>query len=94
MLSQLLAILAPLIIAVGAGFIWGKIQPNFPSEFVSRLVMNIGTPSLIISAMAKVNVAPSVIGEVALASALAMLLTGLAAAAIIREPSGTGTSNS
>lgn len=84
MLSQLFAILSPLIIAVGAGFIWGKTQPNFPSEFVSRLVMNIGTPCLIISAMAKVEIAPGVFGEVALASALAMLLTGLAAAAIIR----------
>ncbi|MDZ7923118.1 MAG: AEC family transporter [Marinagarivorans sp.] len=77
MLNQLLTILAPIIIAVGTGYIWGKIHSDFPSEFVSRLVMNIGTPCLILSAMAKVDVAPSVMSDVALATALAMTLMGL-----------------
>ena len=54
MLSELLAILAPIVISVGAGFIWGKTGTEFPSDFISRIVMNIGTPCLIISAMAKV----------------------------------------
>jgi hypothetical protein len=43
MLSELLAILAPIMISVGAGFIWGKTGTEFPSDFISRIVMNIGT---------------------------------------------------
>ena len=62
MLSELLAILAPIMISVGAGFVWGKTGTEFPSDFISRIVMNIGTPCLIISVMAKVKIDPAVMG--------------------------------
>ncbi len=77
MLSELLAILAPIVISVGAGFIWGKTGTDFPSDFISRIVMNIGTPCLIISVMAKVEVQPEVMGQVALATAIIMTAMGL-----------------
>mgnify|MGYP006203431347 CR=1 FL=1 len=76
MLSELLAILAPIMISVGAGFVWGKTGTEFPSDFISRIVMNIGTPCLIISVMAKVDVQPSVMGQVALATAIIMSAMG------------------
>jgi predicted permease len=77
MLSELLAILAPIVISVGAGFVWGKTGTDFPSEFMSRIVMNIGTPCLIISAMANVEVQPQVMGQVALATAFTMTAMGI-----------------
>ena len=77
MLSELLAILAPIVISVSAGFIWGKTGSEFPSDFISRIVMNIGTPCLIISAMAKVDIDPAVMGQVALATAIVMSAMGL-----------------
>lgn len=77
MLSELLAILAPIVISVGAGFVWGKSGTDFPSDFISRIVMNIGTPCLIISAMANVEVQPQVMGQVALATAFTMTAMGL-----------------
>jgi predicted permease len=40
MLSELLAILAPIVISVGAGFIWGKSGSDFLADFISRIVMN------------------------------------------------------
>ena len=84
MLSELLAILAPIVISVGAGFIWGKTGTEFPSDFISRIVMNIGTPCLIISAMAKVEVQPEVMGQVALATAITMTAMGLFGWALLR----------
>ncbi|HSX51961.1 MAG TPA: AEC family transporter [Cellvibrio sp.] len=84
MLGELLAILAPIVISVGAGFIWGKTGTEFPSDFISRIVMNIGTPCLIISAMAKVDVQPAVMGQVALATALVMTAMGLFGWALLR----------
>lgn len=84
MLSELLAILAPIVISVGAGFVWGKTGTDFPSDFISRIVMNIGTPCLIISAMAKVDVQPQVMGQVALATALTMTAMGLLGWALLR----------
>lgn len=77
MLQQLLAILAPIMISTGLGFVWGRRGLDFPSDFISRLVMNIGTPCLIISAMAKVDVDVGVMGTVALATAIVMTVMGL-----------------
>jgi malate permease and related proteins len=84
MLSELLAILAPIVISVGAGFVWGKTGTDFPSDFISRIVMNIGTPCLIISVMAKVEVQPQVMGQVALATAIIMTAMGLCGWMLLR----------
>ncbi|HSC68327.1 MAG TPA: AEC family transporter, partial [Cellvibrio sp.] len=84
MLSELLAILAPIVISVGAGYVWGKTGSEFPSNFISRIVMNIGTPCLIISAMLKVDVQPAVMGQVALATAIVMTAMGLCGWALLR----------
>lgn len=85
MLNELFAILAPILICTGVGFIWGKTLPAkssntvaaFPAEFVSSLVMNVGTPCLVVSVMAKVEVDPAVMGSVALATAIVMTAMGL-----------------
>jgi malate permease and related proteins len=77
MLNELIAILAPILICTGAGFLWGKSGTEFPTAFISRIVMNIGTPCLIVGVMAKVQVDVSIMGDVALATALVMLAMGL-----------------
>jgi len=77
MLNELLAILAPILLATGTGFVWGKRGLEFPADFISRLVMNIGTPCLIVSAMAKVQIDVHTMGDVALATAIIMAAMGL-----------------
>ena len=76
MLSELVAILAPIVISVLIGFIWGRSGTDYPADFVSRIVMYVGTPCLTISAMSKVEVDASVMGEVMLATAVAMAAMG------------------
>lgn len=85
MLSEVLAILAPILISVGAGFIWGKSGSDFPAEFISRFVMYIGTPCLIISVMAQVEIQPAVMGQVALATALTMTAMGIIGWMLLRR---------
>lgn len=77
MLSELIAILAPIIICTSTGFLWGKSGAEFPTNFISRIVMNIGTPCLIVGVMAKVQVDVKIMGSVALATALVMTCMGL-----------------
>lgn len=84
MLSELLAVLAPIVISVGVGFIWGKTGTDYPADFISRIVMYVGTPCLIIGAIARVEVAPAVMGEVMLATAFAMTAMGLIGWAVLR----------
>lgn len=77
MLNELFAILAPIMISTGIGYVWGKSGTEFPTDFISRIVMYIGTPCLIIGVMAKVKVQPAVMGDVALATAIVMTAMGL-----------------
>jgi predicted permease len=77
MLNELFAILAPIMISTGMGYAWGKSGTEFPTDFISRIVMYIGTPCLIIGVMAKVEVQPAVMGDVALATAIVMTAMGL-----------------
>lgn len=84
MLSELLAILAPIVISTAIGFIWGKTGTAFPTDFISRIVMNIGTPCLIVGAMAKVELDPAIMGQVALATAMAMATMALLGWLLIR----------
>lgn len=84
MLNELFAILAPIIISVGIGYVWGRTGTDYPADFVSRIVMYVGTPCLIIAAMSKVEVDAAVMGEVMLATALAMTAMGFAGWALLR----------
>lgn len=84
MFNELFAILAPIFISTAIGFMWGKTGYNFPTEFISRIVMNIGTPCLIVSVMAKVDVEVNVMGQVALATAIVMTAMGLFSWALLR----------
>lgn len=84
MLNELFAILAPIFITTALGFFWGRAGQCFPTDFVSRLVMNIGTPCLIVSVMAKVEVDAAVMGQVALATAVVMTVMGLLGWVLLR----------
>lgn len=84
MFSELFAILIPIFIATFVGYLWGKSGQEYPADFVSRLVMNIGTPCLILSTIAKVDIDPEVMGHVAMATALSLLFIGLAGFLIFR----------
>lgn len=84
MLTELFAILAPIVISVAIGFIWGKTGTDYPADFISRIVMYVGTPCLIVGTMARVKVEPAVMGEVMLATALSMAAMGLAGWLILR----------
>lgn len=72
MLAQLAAIMAPLFICTAIGIGWVRIGAEYPADFVSRAVMNIATPCLIISVMAKVTLEPAIMGQVALAAVLVL----------------------
>lgn len=73
MIAELLAIMAPLFIGTAIGYIWVRTGTDYPSDFVTRAVMNIATPCLIVSVMARVEVEPRIMGGVALAAGLVLV---------------------
>ena len=56
MFNQLFAVIAPILICAGLGYAWARHGVQYPVEFVTRLVMNIGAPCLILAAFSKADI--------------------------------------
>lgn len=84
MISDLFAVMAPTLVGTLIGWIWAKKSIAFPADFVSKMVMNIGTPCLFISVMSQVHVSVDEMGKMAAVFALALCIMALISVAIIR----------
>lgn len=89
MIGELFAIIAPILICAGLGFAWALKGPEYPVDFVTRAVMNIGAPCLIISSFSKSGIEIGRLAQVTSATLvvmLVMLLLGLALTRLLRLP--------
>ena len=48
MYEQLVPIILPVVIATAVGFVWARLELPFDREFMTRVIMNVGTPCLIL----------------------------------------------
>ncbi|WP_110686825.1 AEC family transporter [Salinicola aestuarinus] len=78
MFAQLFAVMAPVLAGAGIGFTWIRCGYAYPTEFVTKLVFNIGTPALVVASLANADVDPSDFWRTLLATFL--VLAGMAAA--------------
>ncbi|WNK19859.1 AEC family transporter [Halomonas piscis] len=70
MLTELFAVMAPVLAGAGLGFSWVRLGQPYPVEFVTRLVFNIGTPTLVIASLSSAEIEASNFGRTMLATAL------------------------
>lgn len=84
MLTEIFAIIAPIFICAALGYGWARSGTPFESQFVSRLVMNIGAPCLIVGTLGKVDMPASHFIETVTAAVLVMVITGLLAIVLCR----------
>lgn len=56
MLNELFAVIAPILICAGLGYGWARRGLEYPVDFVTRLVMNIGAPCLIVSSFSRADI--------------------------------------
>jgi hypothetical protein len=82
MFEQLLTIIAPILFCAAVGFIWARRGFDYPVDFVSRMVMNIGAPCLILASFNEAGIDPGLLGKVA-AATLAVLLIMMGFGAIL-----------
>ncbi|SDO21800.1 AEC family transporter [Vreelandella arcis] len=73
MLAELFAVMAPVLAGAGLGFTWVRLGHPYPVDFVTRLVFNIGTPSLVLASLTGVEIDASTFGRTMLATALVIL---------------------
>jgi malate permease and related proteins len=84
LVAQLAAIVAPIFITAFIGFAWARAGRHYDGEFVRRLVVNIGTPCLIISTIGRAEVVTTQLLTIATACVLVVLLTTTVFALVLR----------
>lgn len=92
MLNELFAIIAPILLCAGVGYAWARQGIDYPVDFVTRIVMNVGAPCLIIASFSRADIDIGKMAEMALATAvilLAMLLIGVVLIRLLRLKTST-----
>jgi predicted permease len=84
LLVEIFAVFSPVLICALTGFIWAKSAHEFPSEFISKLVLNIAAPCLVVSSIGSVNLKMGALLEMALATGLTLVIVLLVGYVIIR----------
>jgi len=82
--SSLFAIVAPIVIVAAIGYGWGRAKMPYDGDFVSRLVMLIGSPCLIISTFTHARLDTALFAHMALVAAAGIALTALVFVAVLR----------
>lgn len=88
MLLQLWNVMAPVLIAIAIGFCWGRSRVPYAAEFVTRAVMNIGAPCLVVSAISQAEISGEGFAQVALAATIVLAGTALLGTLVIRLTGG------
>jgi predicted permease len=77
MLAELFAVMAPVLITAGLGYGWARSGHDYPTDFVAKVVLNIGTPCLVLSSLSRAEIEPHAFGQIAVACMLITLAMGL-----------------
>ncbi|WP_461516590.1 AEC family transporter [Porticoccus sp.] len=88
MLLELWNVMAPVLIAIAIGFCWGRSRVPYAAEFVTRAVMNVGAPCLVVSAISQAEISGEGFAQVALAATVVLSGTALLGTLVIRLVGG------
>jgi len=84
MISALFAVIAPVFLIAGIGFLWVKAHWPFDTEMVTRLSTTVGVPFLVLDVMTRVDLSGAALAEMATASVLAVVVMAGAGWALLR----------
>ena len=79
MFNSLLSTMAPVFICIVIGYVWQYRGLKYDQQFVTRLVMNVGAPCLIVSAMANTQISVDQFADIAIATVVIAVLCALLA---------------
>ncbi len=65
MLANIAAIIAPLFVCAGVGFLWGRFERPFDPQVITGLALNLGMPCLIFSTLTKLEISLEAFAEMA-----------------------------
>lgn len=88
MLFELWNVIAPVLVCTAIGVFWGRSSTPYAAEFVSRAVMNIGAPCLIISTISGVEISGQEFAQVAVSALFIFIGTAVLGVVAIRRVGG------
>ncbi|MEC9482318.1 MAG: AEC family transporter [Halomonas sp.] len=74
MFAELFAVMAPVFFGASLGFFWKRLGYDYPVDFITRLVFNIGTPTLILAALGSAEIDARSFGQTMLGTLLVLLV--------------------
>ncbi|MBX7198927.1 MAG: AEC family transporter [Rhodospirillaceae bacterium] len=83
-INDILAIIAPVMIISLAGYLWQRCGMPFDQNMVAALVINVGTPCLLLNAILANRPDLIVMARISAATILVLVLTGVVAWGILR----------
>ncbi len=84
MLAELLAVVAPVYIAIGIGWAWGRAGRVWSTELVTDLIMTVGAPCLVFSSLVGMDVDRGALGAMALAAFAAFAAMAALGAVVLK----------
>ncbi len=84
MLTEIFTIIAPIFLCASLGVLWARSGTPYDSAFVTRVVMNIGMPCLVLSSLNKLDIQLSQFAEILLVSVIICLIMGVAGLIFIK----------
>lgn len=84
MINQLLQVVAPILVVIAAGYIWGKSGRRYDLEFVTSIALNLGSPCLAFSTLTNIKMSHALLGRVSIATVAALMIFGVTGYLILR----------
>ncbi|MCA9530668.1 MAG: AEC family transporter [Myxococcales bacterium] len=84
MVRQLLDVVAPVLLCIAVGWVWGRSRVPFEDATISRLVLYVSGPCLIFHSLVGLDADPAALRQVAVLTFVALVVFALAGAAALR----------
>ena len=55
MFGQILGIIAPILLCAGVGLVWVRLEYDFPTDFVTRTIIYLGAPCMVLSSLTRMH---------------------------------------
>ena len=84
MVLRLLSIVSPILICAAIGFWWARTGRPFDTRFVTRLIMSVGAPFLIVSSLASADIDRGALANLGLAVVCLLAVVAAVGALVLR----------
>ncbi len=84
MYQQLIPIITPVVICALIGYVWARSGLPFEREFLTRIIMNIGSPCLILNGISSLDVEPSDFAKILLAAITILAISAVIGGLVLR----------